>query len=302
MADPYHRGELEVQEQAGVREEAARIGRSIHDSIAHRFVDFLEHQPMAILGAAGTDGRVWASLLGGPPGFLKVVDERTLRVSTLPGEGDPLRGHLAEGREVGLVVIEFATRRRLRLNGQVAAGDGGFTLQTRQVYANCPRYIQARSCEPGGAGAQAPRVARRAAALGEELQQWIRGADTLFIASAHPSGGADASHRGGFPGFVQVVDERTHTWPDYDGNRMFNTLGNIAEHPAVGLLFLDFERGRTLQLSGAARTSWEPERAASYPGAQRLVDFALEEVVVTENATSLRWRFLDYSPDNPWIC
>ena len=146
------------------------------------------------------------------------------------------------------------------------------------------------------------RASSRSDSLGEDLQHWIGRADTFFVASAHPEGGADASHRGGFPGFVRVVDGRTLTWPDYDGNRMFNTLGNLVENPRAGLLFLDFENGRTLQLSGTASASWDPERAAEYPGAQRLVDLALEEAVVTDNATALRWRFLDYSPENPWVC
>ncbi|HTP26502.1 MAG TPA: pyridoxamine 5'-phosphate oxidase family protein [Anaeromyxobacteraceae bacterium] len=290
-----------MQERAGVREEAARIERSIHDAIAHKFVAFLTQQRAAVLGAADARGRVWASLLDGPPGFLDVVDERTLRVRTLPGEGDPLQGSLAAGGEAGLLVIDFATRRRLRLNGQVTPGDGEFTLRTRQVYANCSRYIQARSCEPGGAGAPAVRTVRRTDTLGDEIQRWIRRADTLFITTAHPEGGADASHRGGFPGFVRVADGRTLTWPDYDGNRMFNTIGNLAENPSAGLLLLDFENGRTLQLSGTAHTSWDPERAGEYPGAKRLVDFTLDEAVATEHATSLRWQFLDYSPDNPSV-
>lgn len=219
----------------------------------------------------------------------------------LPGDGDPLRGALGEGSEVGLVVLDLSTRRRLRLNGPASAGADGFTLRTRQVYANCTRYIQARSCEPSGEH-QASRAVSRTDALGDELQQWIGRADTFFIASAHPEGGADASHRGGFPGFVRVVDGRTLTWPDYDGNRMFNTLGNLVDNPRAGLLFLDFENGRTLQLSGTAFAAWDPARAAGHPGAQRLVDFSMEEAVVTDGATALRWRFVDYSPDNPWVC
>ena len=302
MSDKYHQGELEVQERAGVREEAERIGRSIFEEIAYMFVAFLEQQPAAVVGAADARGRLWASLLAGAPGLMKVVDERTLRVGALPAEGDPLHGVLIDGWEVGMVVIDFPTGRRVRLNGQVAPGDGAFTLRTRQVYANCNRYIQVRRCEEGGSGAPTPRAVQRSQTLSGELQDWIRGADTFFIASAHSSGGADASHRGGFPGFVQVVDERSLAWPDYDGNRMFNTLGNMVENPRVGLLFVDFEGGRTLQLTGTAQTSWDPERAAVVPGAERVVDYSLEEAVATTNATSLRWRFLEYSPDNPWIC
>jgi predicted pyridoxine 5'-phosphate oxidase superfamily flavin-nucleotide-binding protein len=174
-------------------------------------------------------------------------------------------------------------------------------VRTRQVYSNCPRYIQARTHEWSNCVAPTSRVAQQAAALSEEFQRWIGKADTFFLASFHPLGGADASHRGGFPGFVQVVDERTIIWPDYNGNGMFNTLGNIIENPNAGLLFLDFEQGGTLQLSGTADIIWDEERASLFPGAERIVEFKIRKVIKTENATALRWKFVDYSPDNPWF-
>jgi predicted pyridoxine 5'-phosphate oxidase superfamily flavin-nucleotide-binding protein len=74
-------------------------------------------------------------------------------------------------------------------------------------------------------------------------QRLIREADTFFIASSHRDGGADASHRGGNPGFVHVLNETKLIWPDYSGNGMFQTLGNLAIDPRAGLLFMDFESG-----------------------------------------------------------
>jgi hypothetical protein len=86
-------------------------------------------------------------------------------------------------------------------------------------------------------------------------------------------------------------------FPDYSGNNMFNTLGNIAANPNIGLLFLNFERGDTLQLSGEARLIWDPTRVAEFAGARRVVEFRIEEIV--ENTVPLRWRFAAYSPFNP---
>src|SRR5205823_487645 len=103
-------------------------------------------------------------------------------------------------------------------------------------------------------------------------KQFIESADTLFLGSVHPEHGADASHRGGLPGFVQVIDDTHVSFPDYAGNNMFNTLGNIAVNPAVGLLFFDFESGRTLQLTGSASVDWDKGRAREYRGAQRVID------------------------------
>lgn len=116
-----------------------------------------------------------------------------------------------------------------------------------------------------------------------------------------PGGGADASHRGGNPGFVRVPDGATLEWPDYSGNSMFNTLGNITINPNAGLLFLDFEQGHTLQRTGQADVVWDPERAATFPGAERVVEFHIEQTVQVTHASPLRFRFLQYSRFNPFF-
>jgi predicted pyridoxine 5'-phosphate oxidase superfamily flavin-nucleotide-binding protein len=301
MNSTYHSGELKVQARVGALEAADNISRMIHPGIAHVFVDFIQSQPMVILGSVDANGMVWTSVLCGRPGFMTVVDERTLRINALPDGADPLRESLRDDNELGLLIMDFSTRRRLRLNGSVVLGAEGFSVRTRQIYSNCPRYIQARTCVLSNDVSLPSRVARQTASLSEELQQWIRRADTFFLASFHPLGGADASHRGGFPGFVQVVDERTLIWPDYNGNGMFNTLGNITESPNTGLLFLEFEQGGTLQLSGIAEVIWDKERADPFPGAERIVEFKILKVIETENATALQWKFVEYSQDNPWF-
>jgi predicted pyridoxine 5'-phosphate oxidase superfamily flavin-nucleotide-binding protein len=302
MNSVYHPGELKVQALAGVAEAANGVGRMIYPLIAHVFVDFIQSQPMVILGSVDAHGMVWSSILCGKPGFMKVRDEQTLKIYARPDESDPLGDDLLDGSEIGLLVIDFATRRRLRLNGSVIIEPDGFSVRPRQVYANCPKYIQARECEVQNDSSPSSRIARQATVMGGELQQRIRRADTFFIASFHSLGGADASHRGGFPGFVQIVDERTLIWPDYDGNNMFNTLGNITENPNCGLLFLDFEQGGTTQLSGVADIIWDKERALLFPGAERIVEFKILKVIETENATAFRWKFVEYSSDNPWFC
>ena len=118
--------------------------------------------------------------------------------------------------------------------GRVLA-EGGVEVRTERVYALCPKYIQARTwdlaVDPAVPEAVPGGNAKRGRALSGEQQARTLGADTFFVASFHPGTGADASHRGGMPGFVEVVDGKTLLWPDYVGNRMFNTLGNLAENP-----------------------------------------------------------------------
>src|SRR4030095_6224466 len=124
-------------------------------------------------------------------------------------------------------------------------------------------------------------------------------ADTLFIASVHADAGADASHRGGQPGFVRVLDERRLLIPDYAGNNMFQTLGNITADPRVGLLFVDFDTGTTLQLTGRARIPWDRKPFGQMKGAERALEVEIDQIVEIEGKGGLVWRFLDYSPFNP---
>ncbi|MCI0488495.1 MAG: pyridoxamine 5'-phosphate oxidase family protein [Blastocatellia bacterium] len=297
---PYHSGELEVQARAGVLEMAARIGNGIHSSIPPVAEDFLRGQRLAVLGTVDRDGRVWASLVTGSPGFIQAMDERTVRIDATPTSGDPLMENLEAGGEAGMIVIDFATRRRMRLNGHAEARPGGgILLRAKQVYSNCPKYIQARVIESQTIEPEIPPTTRRASSLSPKQQSSIMRADTFFIAGFHNEGGADASHRGGNPGFVRVLNDRELLWPDYSGNNMFQTLGNISARTEAGLLFIDFERGSTLQITGKAGVIWDRNRAAEFAGAERLVEFRVDEVIEAAGATRLRWRFVDYSRFNP---
>jgi predicted pyridoxine 5'-phosphate oxidase superfamily flavin-nucleotide-binding protein len=260
----------------------------------------LRSQPLVVLGSVDVNQRVWASFLTGDPGFLQVVNEHRVRINGRPVVGDPLGDNLAANSQVGMIAIEFATRRRMRLNGRAEVGaDGAIQIHAKQVYSNCPKYIQARRWQGRAPESDVTPVVQRHSTLAQDQERWIREADTFFIASHHPGGGTDASHRGGHPGFVRVLNANQLVWPDYFGNTMFQTLGNIAVNPQAGLLFIDFKRGRTLQLTGRARILWDGERTAAFAGAERLVEFDVDEIVEIAGAHSLEWRFLDYSPENP---
>ena len=127
----------------------------------------------------------------------------------------------------------------------------------------------------------------------------IKNSDTFFVATAFNETGADVSHRGGMPGFVQVLGSSLLAWPDYDGNKMFQTLGNLSVNPSAGLLFLDFGSGETLQLTGTTEVLWDENAIRDFPGAQRVIRFQIERVIATVNAVPFTWKFLEYSPFNP---
>lgn len=299
----YHAGEREVQRRAGVGELALKTAKVIRPTVPPAAREFLAQQPMAVVASLDEEGGAWASLLTGEPGFLVSEDEKTLGVNADPSSEDPLAGDLIAGEPgapVGLLAIDLATRRRMKAKGRAYLRQGGFDLKIERIYALCPKYIQVREWEFAGEPGGPPESGiERGESLTGEQRRWISASDTFFVASHHPETGADASHRGGFPGFVEVLDEKTLVWPDYPGNRMFNTLGNLAEDRNAGLLFVDFWRGHTLQLSGEAVVDWEQERAARYAGAERVVEFRVRATLQTPTATLLRWRLREYSPFNP---
>lgn len=295
----YHAGELAVQATAGVQAQAERLVKLINSSISPAVQDFLSSQKLAIASTVGTGDRVWASLLTGESGFVQAISEHTVQINATPIPGDPLRENLLQQDNIGILVIDLATRRRVRINGKAEINpDGSIYVHTKQVYFNCPKYIQLRQLDTDTKVQTLPSI-EQSKILTSQQQQWIAHTDTFFIASYHPAGGADASHRGGYPGFVRVLSDRLLLFPDYAGNNMFNTLGNIATNPQTGLLFIDFESGSTLQLTGKASIIWDAQQMAEFVGAERLVEFEIEQVLFITDASGLRWQFGEYSPYNP---
>jgi uncharacterized protein len=272
----YHEGELAVQHRAGAAGQAARLaGMLAPGELRGGLARFLAGRTFAALTARDPDGRLWVSPLSGSPGFLEVTGPATLSVHAVPGPGDPL-GELAAGQPTGLVVVDFAARRRVRINGALSAvSPGRLGIDVEQAYGNCPQYIQQRLLTPATPLRHDPG-SRRGNRLEPGDVALIGQADTFFIGTEHSARGADASHRGGSAGFVRVHDGELW-WPDYPGNNMFNTLGNLAVDPAAALLFPDFAVGRTLQLSGRAVTEWTTPGGDAATG--RIVHFTPDQVV-----------------------
>jgi uncharacterized protein len=107
---------------------------------------------------------------------------------------------------------------------------------------------------------------------------FIEEMDMLFMATADEHGRPNCSYKGGDPGFVRVLDERTIAFPSYDGNGMFLTAGNVALNPEVGLLFISFERRRRLRLNGTASIDPDDPLLASYPGALLVIRVRVREL------------------------
>ena len=270
----FHEGELAVQRRAGVADTAAKVGRIIESEIPPAFAAFLATRQFLVVAREEDDGRVWASLVTGRPGFARALDEHRLLIEA------PRFG--ADGAAVGVLAIEPHTRSRIRLNGLAQLTSDGVVVTVTEAFGNCTKYIRRRV--PVGPAASTRDVSQTTAArLDARGRELVAAADTFFIASAHPRRGADASHRGGPPGFVEVAADGTRlAFPDFAGNRMFQTLGNLTVDPRAGLLFVDWESGSTLEVSGRAAVAWD--------GTDRTVEFDVEAVRERPGALGARWE------------
>ncbi|MGA9676683.1 MAG: pyridoxamine 5'-phosphate oxidase family protein [Mycobacterium sp.] len=279
-ATGFHEGELATQRRAGVEADAKRLEKMLDSAhLSAGAARFLALQRFAAVTGRDRNGVLWISPLAAPAGFLQGEDN-VLRVSTVPREGDPLH-RMPIGQQIGLVAIDFAARRRVRLNGTLVGGDNaGLTVQIDQAYGNCPQYIHRRELSVSMLTATPAADARHSTRLDATDQALIAESDTFFLGTSHPIRGSDASHRGGPAGFVRVNSSQRLWWPDYPGNNMFNSFGNLAVDDEAALLFIDFLTGATLHISGSAQVQWtQPGVAGDDGGVGRHVAFSIDSVV-----------------------
>lgn len=304
---PFHRGELEIQSRVGVRDRIANVGKKvIRNYLPDEHRQFYAKLPMLFIASVDSAGRPWASVLAGRPGFVRAPDSQTLAVNAVPIYRDPLATNLDKGARIGVLGIEYYSRRRNRVNGEVSAiGSNSFEVSVGQTFGNCPQYIQARDYQLLPAidqiGKKIPT--RKVREFDKHCRQIIALADHFYIGTAvtplddNAAYGADVSHRGGKPGFVRIDNKRTLTVPDYVGNYLFNTLGNILLNPRAGLLFVDFASGDVLTITGEAKIIWDGNERSAFDGAERLIRFTLDEGILLEGALPIRWSPPEYSPN-----
>jgi predicted pyridoxine 5'-phosphate oxidase superfamily flavin-nucleotide-binding protein len=290
IAMPFHPGELQAQRLAGVAPAGAPIRTRMPDQ--HRaFFPLLRFVCVAV---PDVDGWPLATLVEGPPGFMRAPDAARLMVDAMPAPDDPVHARLAAGAPVGMLGIDLATRRRNRLNGVVAqVGPDGFAVDVLQSFGNCPRYIQVRDLAPalrtpGPVESFGPDLPARARAM-------LAASSTLFVASASggavqgPAAGLDISHRGGPPGFARL-NGHVLTVPDYNGNRYYNTLGNFIAEPRAAIVLADFASGDLLHLQGVAEIDWTAADPGQMPPVERVWRFHIVRGLLRHGAFGLAER------------
>ncbi|MFT6558934.1 pyridoxamine 5'-phosphate oxidase family protein [Sneathiella sp.] len=295
---PFHKGEIEAQRKVGVAEQMRRFARRvIRPYLPDQHRDFFRQLPIVYVGHVDAHGWPWATALVGEAGFLQSDTSAALKVNARPHPLDPLSENLQVRTRLGLLGLEMHTRRRNRLNATVDTVDlDGFLLTVDQSFGNCPQYIHTRELSYEKPSGSAPDSSQRRVFYEFDglVKMLIEEADTFFVSSsasddvADATGGVDMSHRGGRPGFVKIDGTRLFV-PDFVGNFHFNTIGNFLLNPKAGLLFVDFQTGDMVQLTGTVEVRWDNEGFEHFQGAERGWVFTLEKGIILKGVLPVRW-------------
>jgi len=298
---PFHQGELEMQQLAGEPHKAATAARMIQDTVPAGALQFLRQQSMIWIGIEDSSNYPWAFPLFGSPGFIN--PNKGERIEIELSENAPLPetwlNLLCVGKFIGCLAIELSSRRRLRINGVIKAiKQHQLHIEVQQAYPNCPKYIRKREL------LNRPiegvfRCLSRGTVLTEELGNIIKRSDTAFLASIGPNG-SDVSHRGGPAGFIKVDSMNKITVPDYQGNGLFNSLGNFRINRSAGLTIAEFSQGYFLQLTGKINLLLDQEHPdTTSGGTNRYWELEVHEWHLFQLQPNYQWEDLDFSPYNP---
>lgn len=315
----FHQGELAVQAMANESSIAQRNGRVLSDSILPGAIPFIAQQNMLVVSSMDESGRPWSSVLFGRAGFVQANTKGSLSLDLSlmhVNQEDTFWHNIKHNAQVGVLAIELSTRRRFRVNGRIerlnadALANTQFEIKVQQAYPNCPKFIQRRNLkiEETAFSERMPEASFGIDLTQDHIDMMVQ-SDSFYVSSAsllkdNDSGAEayslDASHRGGLPGFIKVLDKNTLLIPDYPGNSLFNTLGNLHLYAKAGIIFVDFDNARVLQLSGSANILWDKEDETNHAsGTKRFWQLFVETWQETKIPKGINGYFQDYSPHNP---
>jgi hypothetical protein len=235
----YHDGQRTIQQEAGTVTLADRLG-AWHGPIA----EFSAGADL-FLFAHDDGGTLRFTVLSGPPPMVEAVAEDTLAVRFPAGADVPPSG------KVGALAVNLGLARRARVNGTLTHGEGcASELRLEETFTLCRKYL-APSVTSAEAPACGPLERTEIAIEDPWLVEVLGRAETTFLASIGPSGMPDVAHRGGPPGFV-TLDPATRTlaWPEFVGDGIFKSAGNVRSLGRLTLLALDIETGDGVEFIG----------------------------------------------------
>ncbi|KAM5348770.1 hypothetical protein ACJ41O_008593 [Fusarium nematophilum] len=281
---------------------------------------------LVALGTLDSDGQPWTTIWGGERGFARPVAEGVLAFnSSVDTQHDPVFRALwdgvdqegirqgaivrpgGEGRSMAGLSIDLETRDRVKLAGKMIAGatvDGGKAVQmavaVTESLGNCPKYINRKDIVENDD--MKPELVSDGLPLPEEAVDLIAAADMLFLSSTNGET-MDTNHRGGSLGFIRVIKNEESglelVYPEFSGNRLYQTLGNFKVNPLVGVTIPDFNTADVLYLTGTASVLVGEEASSVIARTKLAVKISISSAKFVKSGLPFRGPQVEYSPYNP---
>ncbi|KAK4232596.1 hypothetical protein QBC38DRAFT_463225 [Podospora fimiseda] len=285
--------------------------------------------PLVALGALDDQGRPWTAIWGGERGFIRPVAQGVLGLQSIVDKtNDPVLKSLldgipdgevyqtadGQGKPISALSIDLESRDRVKLAGKMVVGTLGarpgtdslgevqMALHIQESLGNCPKYLNKKTIR---AHIPSPELVSNTLPLPEEAVKLISQADMFFLSSTNNQT-MDTNHRGGAPGFVRVLtnsesDGVTLVYPEYSGNRLYQTLGNLHVNPLIGLAIPDYETSSVLYLTGTTSLLVNPP-SSILPHTKLAVKITVNSALYIRDSLPFRGEPGELSPYNPPIC
>ncbi|KAH8904284.1 hypothetical protein BR93DRAFT_946640 [Coniochaeta sp. PMI_546] len=280
--------------------------------------------PLVAFGALDEEGRPWTTILGGERGFSQPIQKGFLGAKSLVDRAhDPvvqalLGSALPDGellqveKPVSALSVDLENRDRVKIAGRMIAGvlsrqEGTDTavsememaVLVKETLGNCPKYMNKKIIR---AHVPSPKLVSDTLPLPKEALDLIEKADMFFLTSANGEA-MDTNHRGGPQGFVRVArnapDEVVVVYPEYSGNRLYESLGNLYLNPKIGIAIPDFDTSDVLYLTGTAKILAGADAAALIPHQKLAIKITLTAARFVKDSLPFRGVLGERSPYNP---
>ena len=339
QAAPWHEGEIAFKERVHM----GGYDNPTTPFLAARYANWIQQYPLMAIGTVDDNDRPWCTLWGSDqlpiaqPVAQSIMGVRT----TVDASFDPVVQAIYQGKDDGEVFraegrgrlmsglsIHLEERARVKLAGQIIAGaltaneslddsDAGvgksgelqLVVNIDQSLGNCPKYINKKHII---AHTPSPRLSSSSPHLSQKAIDVVHQADLLFIASVHKHEDMDCNIRGGPQGFIRVLqpddedEPSTIVWPEYSGNNLYQTLGNLESTPQAGLVIPNFETGDVLYVTGTTETLVGAAAGKVIAKSNLAVSLKITSAIFVENGLPFRGQLMEdasqgRSPYNPRV-
>ncbi|PNS21714.1 hypothetical protein CAC42_1568 [Sphaceloma murrayae] len=332
QARDWHQGEVEMHRRLRVPEQDNPAAPMLTPQAAA----LLPRAPLLAIGTLDDKGRPWTTVWGGDTGLAQSLGNSTIGIRTpVAATLDPvielLIGNAADGevvkeeaqaRLVSGLTIDLLTRKRVKIAGSMVAGalnriktsdevaqvgtdEGEAVLQLvvriNESLGNCPKYINKKEIT---SSSPRPRLVSDTIPLPLKALDLLQTSDLFFLSTTHSGYDMDTNHRGGPPGFVRVLENDDKTilvYPEYSGNRLYQSLGNMITNPQVGICFPDFATGNCLFVSGSTEILVGKDAASLITRSNLAVKITVEAARFVEGVLPFRGTSGESSPYNPTV-